>query len=475
MTMTTMTMTTRKNHRGIPIGAVRLNPQDLQAFRVLLEQEFGPIRFRGVERLENNQLLVHVPPRVAAALDDDDEQFNAFFQSTTGAIYLPGLRRTLALPAPSQSISSSSSSISNDSSFTFVELFAGIGGFRLGLEAIGGTSVLASELSPYAARIYQSHFSNDLDCLVQGDILDLDLTHFPDYAMLTAGFPCQPFSNRGLQQGLDDEKSGQLYLELTRILSETQPPCFLFENVASLVLLDGGSRSDRIKGEKGTFVMGKVMERILKSFASCGYQVDWNIVNSRHYLPQNRERVYFVGTRNDLQCDRFDWDRILPNKSSTTTVRDILEPKDSPSVLKSELNPSQWRKVQSTYTKKNTVPAIDGSVNLDGKAPTLISQYHRVGSLSTKFIFEQSDGTVCDGNDDGNRRPRFLTPRECCRIMGFPDFFSISGEVAHFYQGIGNAVTPPVIAAIGGELMRCVRHQLSSNDERTTTTTHILE
>jgi DNA (cytosine-5)-methyltransferase 1 len=468
---------------GIPVGAVRLQAEHLQPFRTLLERTYGPIRFRGVDRIvsdddhDDNQLLVHLPPRVVAALNerkdnDNTATFVRFLQSK-GATYLRGVRRkdnnNQALPTITTTAVSSRTITGGDAKiFTFVELFAGIGGFRLGLERIGGVSVLASELSPHAAHIYQTYFGSSDNhphdssvCpVVIGDVLDLDLTTFPSYTMLTAGFPCQPFSNRGHQQGLEDETSGQLYLELSRILWETQPPCFLFENVVQLVLLDGGSRSERRKGAIATFTKGKVLERILQSFSSCGYQVDWNVVNSRHFLPQNRERVYIVGTRNDLGCQPFPWNRVLPTTSSTTIVRDVLESKDSPAVLASELNPSQWLKVQSTYMKKNTTASIEASINLDGKAPTLISQYHRVGSVSTKFIFQESDGTVRDGTN-GTCRPRFLTPRECCRIMGFPEDFPVpvapTEDPAHFYHGIGNAVTPPVVAAIGRELLQCVK------------------
>lgn len=488
-TTATRVQTQTQHPPGIPVGAVRLKAENLQPFRTLLERTFGPIRFRGVDRIvsddDNNNdddlLLVHLPTRVAAALNErNDNHHNTValeqFLQSTGATYLRGVRRNKTssnnhtLPVTTMTTTRSNKIKGPDAErFTFVELFAGIGGFRLGLERIGGTSILASELSTHAAHIYQTYFGSsdnhhiDSDVVggqvVVGDVLDLDMTSFPSYTMLTAGFPCQPFSNRGHQQGLEDEASGQLYLELSRILWETQPPCFMFENVVQLVLMDGGSRSERRKGETATFVKGRVLERILQSFESCGYQVDWNVVNSRHFLPQNRERVYIVGTRNDLGCQPFVWDRVLPTPSSTTIVRDVLESKDSPAVLASELNPSQWLKVQSTYIKKNTSASIDASINLDGKAPTLISQYHRVGSMSTKFLFQESDGTVRDGTN-GACRPRFLTPRECCRIMGFPEDFPVPiaplEDPAHFYHGIGNAVTPPVVAAIGRELLQCI-------------------
>ena len=403
---------------------------------------------------------------MAAVLDDnddctvDEQQLRLLltnFLRSKGATYIPGVRRALPLPTFPEMVTTAAAP-GEIASFTFVELFAGIGGFRLGLEAIGGVSVLANELCPHACTLYKSYFSQDR--LVQGDVLDLDLTAFPPYTMLTAGFPCQPFSNRGHQKGLDDEKSGQMYLELVRILTETQPPCFLFENVIQLILFEGGTRSARRKGDCGTFVAGGVLEHICMSFASCGYHVDWAVINSRHFVAQNRERVYIVGIRNDISSEPLvGWkQRVHPTTSSTTNVRNVLEPDDSPAVMASELTKSQWSKIQSMYTSKNKVASIDACIRLDAKAPTLISQYHRVGSLSSKFVCHALDGSDRDGVA-GRRRPRFLTPRECCRLMGFPEDFSVHGGVvddAHLYQAIGNAVTPPVIAAIGRELMLCV-------------------
>ena len=415
---------------GIPVGAILVHPTHLQSIRLELEKRFGKIRFRGVERQDDGRLLVHLPPTVAGALERQEV-------SIEHATYLPGVRQQLLLPE--------SSSHDCDALFTFVELFAGIGGFRLGLEhQLGGKCVLACESSSKATAIYKSFFTND-NVLVEGDVLDLDLQDFPPYTMLTAGFPCQPFSNRGSQQGLDDEERGQLYLELVRILQETHPQCFLFENVSQLVLMDGGSRDGRIKDKVSTFSSGKVLQLMVQAFCDCGYQVDWKVVNSRHFVSQNRERVYIVGTKRDLNCPPFDWSKVMPTKSCTTTVRDILEPSDSPAVQSSILTPCQWNKVLSVRQGDDDI-----FINLDNKAPTLISQYHRVSSLSSKYIATANRG-------------RFLTPRECSRIMGFPEEYPCDSP--HFYAGIGNAVTPPVIAAIGRELLRCIQQGRQAQDK----------
>ena len=402
------------------MGALLLFPKNFQPVRLFLEEQFGKIRFRGVHRQEDGRLLVHLPPCVAASLNRGEV-------AVPNVVYLPGLRQTLSLP---------SLQVTDDSVFTFVELFSGIGGFRLGLESVGGACVLAVEKCPKATNIYRSYFARN-GTLIEGDVMDLDLCDFSPYTMLCAGFPCQSFSNRGHQRGLMDGERGQMYLELVRILKDTKPSCFLFENVSQLVLIDGGSRGKRVKGKTTTFAMGRVLKCVINAFEACGYQVDWQVINSRHFTPQNRERVYIVGTRTDLDCPPFDWGKVQPIESSTATVRDILEPNDSPAVLASALSELQWNKVQSLRNQD------DIFMNLDKKAPTLISQYRRVGSVSSKFVPTANGGG------------RFLTPRECCRIMGFPEDFPC--DAPHIYTGIGNAVTPPLIAAIGRELIQHVQ------------------
>jgi DNA (cytosine-5)-methyltransferase 1 len=451
---------TNKQHRGVPVGAVRIKAVHTHAWRSLVQQILGDdaMRFRGVECEEQALLVVHLHPSVCGALDDGQANLVEFLKKHS-AVYLPGVRRK---QMPCHVGSTVTTEKKEKCLFTFAEIFAGIGGFRLGLEPLGGKCVVSSEISASATAIYRQNFGDD--CL--GDILDCNASDLPDFSMLTAGFPCQPFSNRGHQRGLDDER-GQLYRELVRILDAKQPASFIFENVAGLVTMDGGSRGGRVKGQVATITPGKVLERILAAFSSCGYQVDWCIVNSRHCLPQHRERVYIVGTRLDLACGSFQWDDLsysgsndsLKNNqaSSSSTVRDILEPQASYAVLASELNKDQWIKVQSLYANKNLEASCDGCIDLDGKAPTLISQYHRVGSFSTKYVFEEKDGTPRNGS---LLRPRFFTPHECCRLQGFPESFKVPSlerdgerQVAHFYRGIGNAVTPPVVAAIAIRLL----------------------
>ena len=463
---------------GIPIGAVELPLQKIHSFRALLQtvlQEERPLRFRDIFKDNNRTAIVHLPPAAAALLDDHHPLLLDFLQSNSGH-YRAGVRRQCPTTdldlelrdEPAVSIGGVSDS------FRFVELFAGIGGFRLGLEAIGGHCVLANELNPDAATIYHQNFdSNNRSSddkvpnsktakLAVGDIMDLDTANIPHHEMLVGGFPCQPFSQRGSQPGFYDDR-GQLYQELARILYDKQPECFLFENVPGLVTLgEGGSRTVTSKGNLPEYQAGMVLQQIIDIFAECGYQVSWNVLNTRKWLPQMRERVYIVGTRKDLQCPPFDWNALLLHDltdESPTRIRGILEPHDSPSVAAATLTDHQYTRLlaRKEQNKKGTVMNHLNLLDLDGKAPTLISSYHSVSSVTTKFLLEEADGSI-------RSTPRFLTPRECTRLMGFPEDFVIPNSadelaVSRYYEVIGNAVCPPVIAAIGKELLKCVANR----------------
>lgn len=460
-----MTRVIEKQQYGIPVGAIRIHCQRVQDLRDLIQNKSdNPKRFafRGTEKSDGGIMVLYLPPSAATLFIDGDTELCGFL-TLHGGEFLPGVRRRRPTESDCVPPKEKKPKINGNHQFTFVELFAGIGGFRLGLEAIGGKCTLASELKPQATAIYRQYFPDDSNILIEGDILDLSSTDFPNhFTILTGGFPCQPFSNRGKRRGFDDDR-GQLYQELVRVLMTKQPPMFIFENVAGLVTMDGGSRGKREKDQTVTFVAGKVLERILGAFRDCGYKVEWKIINARHFVPQYRERVYFVGSRLDLQCKDFVWDNIYP-KEKPPSLRYILEPKSSLSAAVSELSPSQWKKVQSLDE-----PNAEKMFRLDDFAPTLISSYHKVGSFSNKYVGEDIDGTLRDGIGD-HPRPRFLTPRECCRIMGFPDDFPVppnTEDPAHFYQGIGNAVVPPIIAAIGEQMMAMYANALDRKSKET--------
>mmetsp|Transcript_3901 Transcript_3901/g.8586 ORF Transcript_3901/g.8586 Transcript_3901/m.8586 type:complete len:537 (+) Transcript_3901:74-1684(+) len=494
---------------GIPIGAVQLDSSHVQSFWDITNRTLCTIRrekiyFRGVQPFigprnrpatdglqqgdgsdssPSRLLLIYVAPVVAAALGDDGHPEMLEFLERHDGVYIPGLRRTRTDRTAKRSsrnamhqtiptaVTNNSNKASNPSdpttSFTFSELFAGIGGFRLGLEAIGGRCVFANEIDPHAASIYRRNFSSSGCHLLEADILDVcaekDIP--PDIDILTGGFPCQPFSKRGEQRGLCDEK-GQLYQEIVRVLRASRPKSFIFENVSGLVSMGLAGARERFGGHgrrKEDGEVGVVFQTILGAFEDCGYDVTWNMCNSRHYVAQQRERVFIVGLRKDLAREHdfnWDWYELLLQGGSdadvcSVVVRDIMEPPNSSAVSESILSRHQWAKLQEVHSKRNGIEyAI---MDIDAKAPTLISSYRRSGNHTSKYIFNEKDGTK-------RKVPRFLTPRECCRIQGFPEEYDVPSigkhgeiETAHFYLGIGNAVVPQVVAGVGKEVLRCLR------------------
>lgn len=503
---------------GIPIGAVQLGAPYVQNFKDLIVQQLSTRDdgvYRGVETFtgprnktqqSHNLLLIHLSPVVATALDDGHPDLVNYLQTNHG-VYLPGVRRSrnhraairkkknamkelssssyaapdisldnnIALSCSEVSSADAPQDSTTTSSFTFGELFAGIGGFRLGLEAIGGKCVFANEMNPYAASIYRHHFtttsaqtsssSSSSDCcsLTEADILDIYAHEIPkDIDILTGGFPCQPFSSRGAQGGFNDER-GQLYREIVRVLKGCHPKSFILENVVGLISMG----EEEVGRQRARDEVGSVFSTILKAFESCGYDVSWRICNSRHYVAQHRERVFIVGIRNDLMVGKhgskkwnWDWyEKILQGTSedynaNPAVVRDIMEAPDSSAVLESEISPHQFSKLIDIHSKRNGIGYA--YINPNQKAPTLISSYQRTGNHTSKFVLIEKDGTKRD-------IPRFLTPRECLRIMGFPEEFyapSVNKDgndaTAHFYMGVGNAVVPIVVSSIGKELLRCL-------------------
>ena len=258
----------------------------------------GKIAFRGVKPFvgpptfeqasmprgrggQGKQSLVHLPTSIATALDDGHPQLLEYLDQHQG-VYHPGIRRhrkdardlsrsaligdyVLPRPQPRDYDNVPPAQPHQASSFTYAEFFAGIGGFRLGLDAIGGKCVYANEIDPYACSVYRRNFSrngHDAACpLVAADILDLESRSMPTVDILSGGFPCQAFSRRGEQGALSDDR-GQLYRELVRVLRATRPKSFIFENVKGLVTLGGGYVNKGGEEMKA----GAVMQHILDEF-----------------------------------------------------------------------------------------------------------------------------------------------------------------------------------------------------------------
>jgi DNA (cytosine-5)-methyltransferase 1 len=323
------------------------------------------------------------------------------------------------------------------SSFTFVDLFAGIGGMRIGLARAGGKCVYSCEIDPYARRTYLENFD-----LCEGhDIRDVVAQDIPEHDVLAAGFPCQPFSIAGVTKklslgrphGFDDERSGNLFFEIVRIATAKRPSVLLLENVKNL------RSHDR----------GRTFRTILAELAAIGYNVSHQVVDARSWVPQHRERTFIVGLDSGRFGDRqFVFPAPPPNPEPR--LREILEPSWPAKYVLSE---HLWKYLQD-YKSRHRAAGNGfgfGLVTGDQIARTLSARYYKDGS---EILV-----------DTQAARPRRLTPTECARLMGFPnplvgtraqgeprpeklvDFY-IPVSDTQAYKQFGNAVVVDVVQFI---------------------------
>lgn len=326
-------------------------------------------------------------------------------------------------------------------SFTFIDLFAGIGGLRLAFESQNGRCIFTSEWDEHSVKTYEANFRDNRK--VFGDITNIHEGLIPDHDVLLAGFPCQPFSIAGVSKknslgrlhGFADETQGTLFFDVLRILNEKRPAAFVLENVRNLVSHDGGN----------TY---KTILKHLQSTELLGYQVFAQIIDAQHFLPQHRQRIVIVGFREETS---FTWkDLVLPPKG-ITSLRDILHPEDGTEIAegpftqgdlasvhpKYTLSSKLWEYLQN-YAAKHKSKGNGFGFGLVGPndiARTLSARYHKDGS---EILVSRGLGA----------NPRRLTPRECARLMGYPDSFRISVSDTQAYRQFGNTVAVPVFKEV---------------------------
>lgn len=327
--------------------------------------------------------------------------------------------------------------------FTFIDLFAGIGGLRRGFEAIGGRCVFTSEWDKYSQKTYAANFPND-DHEINGDITKIDAADIPAHDVLLAGFPCQPFSIAGVSKknalgrahGFDDKIQGTLFFDVKRIIQHHRPAAFLLENVRNLIGHDKGRTFQTIKD---------VLEKDL------GYTIDFRVIDGRYWTPQHRERIFIVGFRED-QAFRFA-DMKLPDAAPKLEV--ILHPGDGSEAPdqrftvgnsgrvadKYSLTDHLWNYLQR-YKEKHQAAGNGFGFGLVGPgdvARTLSARYYKDGS---EILVKQ----------EGKSVPRRLTPRECARLMGFDSAqgneFIIPVSDTQAYRQFGNSVVVPAVKAV---------------------------
>lgn len=330
-------------------------------------------------------------------------------------------------------------SAQRDAAFTFIDLFAGIGGIRMGFEAQGGRCVFTSEWNPFAAKTYLANHP-DATHTFAGDITAVDANDVPDHDVLLAGFPCQPFSIAGVSKknalgrahGFADETQGTLFFDVARIIAAKRPAAFLLENVKNLVSHDKGN----------TF---RVICKVLRE--ELGYHIHWKVVDGQHFVPQHRERILIVGFR---EVTDFSWDDLHlpaqgPRLASILHPEDGSEPTEAPYTegslakvnAKYTLTPHLWKYLQDYAAKHKAAGNGFGFGLVDGGSVTR--------TLSARYYKDGSEILVSQG---ARKRPRRLTPRECARLMGFPDTFRIPVSNTQAYQLFATSAIVPMISAV---------------------------
>lgn len=310
--------------------------------------------------------------------------------------------------------------------FKFIDLFAGIGGIRLAYQNLGGKCVFSSEWNNFAKKTYEANFGE----MPFGDITQISEKEIPDHDILLAGFPCQPFSIAGVskknalgrQHGFLDETQGTLFFDIARILEHKKPSAFMLENVKNLVSHD----------------KGKTFKVIKNTLTELGYSIHFKVLNGKHFVPQNRERIIIVGFKTETfkNQEKFQFPK-LPEAD-----KKIIEILQKEVEQKYTLSDKLWNYLQE-YAKKHKAKGNGfgfGMTDLNGISRTLSARYYKDGS---EILIPQN-----------GINPRRLTPRECARLQGFPDDFLIPVSDNQGYRQFGNSVTVPLMQAVGKQLVK---------------------
>lgn len=308
-----------------------------------------------------------------------------------------------------------------------LDLFAGIGGIRMGFERAGFETVFANDFDPYCAPTYNLNFKEVP--LTVGDIAKIKSSSLPAFDILLGGFPCQPFSIAGYRRGFLDTDRGNLFFEIVRILHDKKPRALFLENVKNLKSHDGG----------------KTFKIISDSLNDLGYHIKVKVLNSMKYgnVPQNRERVYIVGFKSKKAHDAFEFPEPVP---LTKTVADLLEDvaddryyynghqyyAELKKIVRSYDTVYQWRRTYVRENKSGVCPTLTANMGMGG---------HNVPIVK---------------NGKGIRK---MTPRECARLQGFPESYRLPNDLSDtkLYKQFGNSVTVSVIERVARQIMKALQ------------------
>jgi DNA (cytosine-5)-methyltransferase 1 len=322
--------------------------------------------------------------------------------------------------------------------FTFIDLFAGVGGTRIGFERAGGECIFTSEYDRHCVDTYRANFRPDHE--IVGDIRNVAPDSIPDHDVLVAGFPCQPFSIAGVSKknalgrahGFACETQGTLFFDICRILETKKPLAFMLENVRNLRSHD----------------QGRTFKVIIRSLTDMGYTLDCRVIDAKVFVPQHRERVFIVGFR---EPTAFTMDMVKIPDGPGPRLGQILHPEDGSESPEGDYTLGDLATVNPKYTltahlwKYLRDYAAKHQAQGNGFGFGLVTPADVTRTLSARYYKDGSEILVSRGL---RRNPRRLTPRECARLMGFPDEFTIPVSDTQAYKQFGNSVVVPVIEAI---------------------------
>lgn len=348
-------------------------------------------------------------------------------------------------------------------SFKFIDLFAGIGGMRIPFEELGGDCVFSSEWDRFAQDTYEQNFGHR----PQGDITKISSKSVPAHDVLLAGFPCQAFSLAGLKRGFLDTR-GTMFFEIQRILAEHNPSMFLLENVKQLRGHDKGRTLDTIlrilRGDSDVSVPDDVpmsLESRKSLSKRLNYSVGYAVLKATEFgVPQNRERIYIVGFDKSVfgEVDFDTFFESLNGRESSTSLESALEGTGANHLQRYTISDKLWKGLRTRMARH----AAKGN----GFGHRVFSREEAACNTITSRYYKDGREILVDQSALG-LNPRRLTPRECARIQGFPEWFDLSAcSDTQLYRQFGNSVSVPVIRALAEGMVGVLRQRLAVEQAR---------
>lgn len=326
--------------------------------------------------------------------------------------------------------------------FRFIDLFAGIGGIRKAFENVGGHCVFTSEWDKYSQKTYLENFN--VNHQIAGDITKVDEAEIPPHDLLLAGFPCQPFSLAGVSKknalgrshGFLDATQGTLFFDIARVIAFREPKIFVLENVKNLISHDKGN----------TFKI--ILKTLTKEL---GYQVFYKVIDAAYFVPQHRERIIIIGFKEPAN---FSWEQIEIPELKSNVLGEILHKRNHEPFIEDDAErfySHSHSKVLDKYTLSDKLWSYLQKYKSKHQAAgngfgySVVNELSISRTLSARYYKDGSEILIYQGTE---KNPRKLTPRECARLMGFPDSFKIPVSDTRAYKQFGNSVVVPVFESI---------------------------